>query len=122
MSIHGGCLLFVAVAAGFTSDGARSDKASCAEEPAGQNGFAIEGRGLAGQNQKDRLGDVLGQVRVANLAQGGGVNQVEVPVDQFGKGFIGFLPSPGFDEFVIGHNLQPVLPLNPRLGRKGTTK
>jgi hypothetical protein len=32
------------------------------------------------------------------------------------------LPSPGFDEFVIGHNLQPVLPLNPRLGRKGTTK
>jgi hypothetical protein len=35
---------------------------------------------LAGQCEKGRLGHVLGMVPVAHVAQGGGINEVDVPI------------------------------------------
>ncbi|MGA2865789.1 MAG: hypothetical protein ABSF95_15050 [Verrucomicrobiota bacterium] len=46
--------------------------------------------GFAGEVNKDCLGDVLGEFRIAaNLAEGRGIDDGQVPADEFGKGLLG---------------------------------
>ena len=46
---------------------------------------------LLRQRHKNRLGDILGGMRLAGHAERGGINQVNVPLHQFGKGGIGMV-------------------------------
>ncbi|HMJ64099.1 MAG TPA: hypothetical protein VK615_02020, partial [Candidatus Binatia bacterium] len=41
--------------------------------------------GIPSQRHKNTLGDVLGKVRIANHAQHGGINEINVPSHQLGK-------------------------------------
>src|SRR5207248_1114806 len=45
--------------------------------------------GLLREDQEDGLGHILGQVLVFHLAQGGGIDQVDVAVDELRKGVLG---------------------------------
>ena len=58
------------------------------EEPGGEVGVPAAGEGsrLLREGQEGRLGDVLGQMRVADLPQRGGVDPVAVAVDELCEG------------------------------------
>ncbi len=57
-------------------------------QPTGQDRAFRELPGILRQSQKDGLRYVLGQMRIANHPQRGGINQVNVPARQFGE--VGF--------------------------------
>jgi hypothetical protein len=48
---------------------------------------------LAGEVGEGGLGDFLGQLRGADLAERGGEDQIEVAPDDFGEGILGLLPG-----------------------------
>ena len=48
-------------------------------------------RRLFRQNDEDRLGDFLGMMRIADLPQRDGINQIDVPRHQRGKGLVGMI-------------------------------
>ena len=56
-----------------------------AMQPAGQDGPVRELPGIPRQGHEHTLRHVLGQVRIADHAHGGGIDQVNVPAHQFGK-------------------------------------
>jgi hypothetical protein len=58
-------------------------------EPAGKNGFGTERAGLAGENDKHRLGNFLGQMRVADLPQRRRIDEIDVTRNQRLKGSFG---------------------------------
>ena len=62
------------------------DVAGGSEEPAGEDGRGVESGGFSGEEEEDGLGDVLGEVLVAELADGAGVDEVDVAVDEGGGG------------------------------------
>ena len=43
--------------------------------------------GFAGQDDKDGLRHILGQGRIFNLPQGGGVDKIDVAIDEIGERF-----------------------------------
>ena len=47
---------------------------------------------LAGEVGEGGLGDFLGELRGADLAEGGGEDEIEVAADEFGEGILGVLP------------------------------
>jgi hypothetical protein len=55
------------------------------EQPAHQRRVRAQVFGFQGQREKDRLGHILCRMRVAQPAQGTGVHQVGVPLDQLPK-------------------------------------
>ena len=57
-------------------------------QPAGQNGTVCELVSGSREGNKHALRHVLGQVRVANHAQRGGIDEVNVPAHQFGEGHL----------------------------------
>ena len=75
-------------------------------KPAGQDARRASGRGLAREVGENRLGHVLRQVRVAvDLPQRRGIDQVDVPPHQFGKGLFGFGPGVAAEQFGIGRHV-----------------
>ena len=53
------------------------------------------------------MGDFFGELRGTDLAEGGGIDQVQVAVDQRGEGFFGILPRVRFQQFqVTCHRFQ----------------
>src|SRR4051812_43090610 len=85
---HGGGLL-VAATAGFDLQRVGGGGAGGGEEPGAQGTGGRDGGGLARKDQEDRLGDVLGELAVADATHGGGVNEVDMVVNEVGEG--GFL-------------------------------
>jgi hypothetical protein len=75
-------------------------------KPAGQRAAARKGRGLARKIGENRLGHVLRQVGVAvDLPQRRGIDQVDVPLHQFSKGFLGFGSGVAAEQFGIGRHV-----------------
>lgn len=58
------------------------------KQPARKRPVVAQLPGLFGEDDKDRLGDFLGVVRVADLAQGDGIDQIDMARDQGGKGLV----------------------------------
>ena len=82
--------------------------AACAEallEAVERNQGTGEPGGGASEVGEGRLGDFLGELRRAHLAEGGGVNEVEVAADDFGKGLVGVVVNITPERFQIrvGH-------------------
>ena len=55
-------------------------------QPAGQYPTICELSGILRERYKHALGDILGEVRIANHSQRGGINEIHVPAHQFGEG------------------------------------
>ena len=51
---------------------------------------------LPRQNDENRLRNFLRRVRVAGAAQRGGINQIDVPLDERGEGRFGMLSAYSF--------------------------
>ena len=64
------------------------------------NKGAAEGRGFAGKDDEDGLGDFLGVMGIAGEAQGGGIDEVHVARDEGGEG------RPGIVAGVFGQELR----------------
>jgi hypothetical protein len=56
-----------------------------------------------GADYEDGLGDILGHGGVANLTPRGGVDRIDVAVDDRGEGVLGTRAGIGGEEFDIGH-------------------
>jgi len=61
-------------------------------EPGRKHSGRAQSGGFAGKNDEDGLGDFLGGMGVAGFSQCGGINQIHMPMDQRGKGFLRVLP------------------------------
>ena len=72
-------------------------------KPAGQNGLAPERPGLARQNDKHGLRDVLRVLRIGRVPQRHGMDEGDVPLHQRGKGFLGTVPGELFQQPGIRH-------------------
>jgi hypothetical protein len=83
--VHGNGHLFTVMTAAFGAQGAEADKAGRAKQPAGEDRAGSQVAGFAGQQDKNRLGHVLRQLRVADLAPGHRVHPVEPAAHQLGK-------------------------------------
>ena len=104
--VHGGGLLFAGAAAHIGADGFGREVLRRAMQPAGQDGAVRELPGILRQRHKHTLRHVLGQVRIANHAQRGGIDEVNVPAHQFGKRR--FRPAPGViaQELLVGQTVH----------------
>jgi len=60
-----------------------------AMQPARQHRVSRDLGGVFGEGDERALRHVLGQVGITHHAHGGGMNQVHVAADQFGKGRFG---------------------------------
>ncbi len=58
-------------------------------QPAGEDGPIGKLPGILRQGHKGTLRHVLGQMRIAHHSQRGGINEVNVPPNQFGKRRLG---------------------------------
>ena len=85
--------LFAGLAAGFATDDINRGAAGDLVKPGGENGVGREAVRLAGEVGEGGLGDFLGQLRGADLAQRGGKDQIEVAADNFGESILGVLPG-----------------------------
>ena len=83
--IHGGGLLIAVAAAHVGADSIGGDILRRAMQPAGQDGTLRELPRVLGQRDKRALRHVLGQVRVTDHSQRGGIDEVNVPSHEFGK-------------------------------------
>jgi hypothetical protein len=77
-------------------------------QPSGQDNAVRQGRRLARQVDKHGLGHVLGQVVIAvNQPERRGVNQTNVPPDQFAESFVGAISHILLQQlFVAGRHLS----------------
>ena len=74
----------------FRSRDFRGGKMRAGVKPAGQRFAARERTGLAREVGEDGLRHILRQMRVAvDLPQRGGIDEIDVPADQFGEGVFG---------------------------------
>jgi hypothetical protein len=90
-----------------------------AEKPPGEAGVAGETGGLLGDEDEDGLGDVFGEVGVTYGAAGGGIDPVDVALDEFRKGGLAFVAEEGLQQLAIGHGMLLSLP-HVRRREKGT--
>jgi hypothetical protein len=73
------CLLFASPAFGVGPHLRQGGKAGGAEEPASQDGFAGNPPGLLREDDKYRLRDFLGQIRVTHLPQRRRIDEANAP-------------------------------------------
>ena len=93
--------LFAQLAAGFAADDINGGAAGDLVEPRGEDGVGREAVRLAGEVGEGGLGDLLGQLRRADLAQRGGEDEVEVAADDLGEGLLGMLPGIAFKQLQV---------------------
>jgi hypothetical protein len=79
-------VLLAGAAADVGADGVEGKILRGAMKPAGQNTTARQLRRMASEGDEDGLGHILGGLLVADHAQGGGINEIDVSADQIGKG------------------------------------
>src|ERR1043165_1139671 len=80
---HGDGVLFSRAAALNRADGLSSNVLRSAMQPAGQDGTIDELSGALCQRHEHTLGHILRQMRVADHAPGGGIDQIHVAAHQF---------------------------------------
>ena len=74
---------------------------------------------LAGEVREGRLGDFLGELRGADLAERGGEDQIKVTADQLGEGTLGVLPGVARKQLQVRvAHLQEYIAANIKTGRK----
>ena len=83
--VHGNGLLFTIATAYLGADGIGGEVLCRAMQPAGQNRPVGQLWRIFCEGHKYTLGHVLGQVCVPDHSQRGGINEVNVPADEFGK-------------------------------------
>src|SRR2546428_574503 len=81
------------LAAGFAADDINGLAASDLIEPRGEDGIGRELPRVAGEFNEGGLGDLLGQLRRADLTERGGMDKVEMAPDDFGEGVLGVVPG-----------------------------
>ena len=82
-------LLFAAGAADFAADKSHRRQPRGLIQPAGKDDALAQMPGFPRQNDEDGLGDFLGLMRIAGVAQRDGIDLVDVPRDERGKGVLG---------------------------------
>ena len=76
--VHGDGFLFAGAAALNGADGLGGNILCGAMQPAGQYPAICESSGILRERNKHALGDILGEVRIANHPQRGGINEIHV--------------------------------------------
>jgi len=84
-------LLFAAGAAGFATNKCYCRQPRCLIQPAGEDNLPAKLPGFSGENDEDGLRDFLGLMWVASVTQCNRIDLVDVPRDEFGKGFLGIM-------------------------------
>jgi hypothetical protein len=111
--MHGGGSLFAVAPAQFAALGGGRDITGVTMEPAGEGTLGTQQTGFARKIQENCLRYVSGQPGVScDLANRNGINEVNVPPNQFGKRVFRTLVNPGAEQFdgVIhrfAHNMPP---------------
>jgi hypothetical protein len=83
--VHGGGLLFAGATPHIGADDVGGEVLRRAVQPAGEDRTIHELPRILCESHKHTLSHVLGQVRIANHAQGSGIDKVNVPSHEFGK-------------------------------------
>ena len=117
--VHGGGLLFAGATAHIGADGVGREVLRRAMQPAGQDGTVRELPGILRQGHERALRHVLGQVRVANHAQRGGIDEVNVPAHQFGKRRFGAALGVIAQELLVGQTVHSLNSTRRRSNRTG---
>ncbi len=90
MMSHRRGFLFSKVSARFVPLNSAGDQTGRPVEPGREDDPRAESGSFAGQQDEHGLGDILGQVRIPDLPDGGGMHQIHMSSHQGGKG--GFRP------------------------------
>jgi hypothetical protein len=77
--------MFAGATAHIRADGVGREVLRCAMQPAGQEGAVRKLLNVPQQHYERRVRHVLGEVRIANHPQRGGINRVNVPPHEFGE-------------------------------------
>ena len=85
--------LFAQLAAGFAPDDINGFPAGDLIKPRGQDGVRRELRGDAGKFGERGLGNLLGQLRRADLPECGGIDKVHMTPGEGGEGVLGVVPG-----------------------------
>ena len=93
--------LFAGVAGGFAADEVDGLAAGHGVEPCGEWQVGADTRGGAGEFDEDGLSGFFGEVSGAGLAEGGGVNEVEVAGDELAEGVFVVLRGVAGEEGVV---------------------
>ena len=91
--IHLGGDLFARLAAGFTAHDVNGRAAGDLIEPCGEDGVRLEVAGVAREVGEDGLGDFLGELRRADLAERGGMDEINMAANEFSERIFGVLLS-----------------------------
>ena len=94
--------MFAELPAGFAADDINGGAAGDLVEPRGEDGVGREAVRLAGEVGEGGLGDFLGQLRGADLAERGGKDQVEVAADELGESIFAVLPRVALQQLEVG--------------------
>ena len=93
--IHGGDLLFAGATAHISADGLSGDVLRGATQPTGQHRAIHELGGVFRECGEHALGHVLSEVRIANHAQRGGIDEIHLAAHQLGECRFGAVFSVG---------------------------
>ena len=80
-------LLFAGLTAGFAAEKIDGGQPRGLEQPTGKR-LGPHARGFLGKDDKDDLRYLLGMLRIAALPQRDGIDEIDVPGDERGKGFV----------------------------------
>ena len=83
--------LFPVGAPDFAADKGRGGQPRCLIQPSGEDDVFPQRSGFLRKEDEHRLGDFLGVMRIARVAQRHGVDLVDVSRDELGKGFLGMV-------------------------------
>jgi hypothetical protein len=86
--IHLRDLPLAVFAAGLNAERVGYGETNSIKKPPREHLLGADAVGFAGEDKEDRLGNVLGFMRVADLAERRGVNEVGVAVDERGEGVV----------------------------------
>lgn len=81
-------LLFAGESPGFGAQKLAGGEPRGLIKPAGEGGSPAKSGGFFGQNDKHGLRDILGVRRVLDAAQGHGIDEIEMTLDQFAEGSV----------------------------------
>ncbi len=100
--IHLGGDLFAQLAAGLAADDVNGGAAGDLIKPRGEDGIGRKAAGVAGEVGEDGLGDFLGELRGADLAERGGMDEIEVAADDLGEGVFGAVAGIAREQLEVG--------------------
>ena len=98
--------LFAGGAASLAADHIDGGAAGDDVEPGGERLDGGEFLRVAGEVEEDGLRDVFGELGRADLAAGGGVDEVDVAGDEFGEGGLRIFAGVAGEQFVVGHGVS----------------